>query len=333
MSAVPALLEEDAHMIPAPLMQLVEVYAADGRVTPDEVAKLRASLFPDGVVSRAEADALFALSDRVADDDQHWRQVFAEAIADHLIDAGEPRGHVSEEGAGWLESRIAADGQIKRGTELEVVLKVLERAESAPAHLAKLARDYVSRSVLTQDDIIGGNLNRVPGQIKACEVALIHRVLHASAACGGVWVTREEAEWLFCLDEATVGFDHDQAWQDVFVKGLLNHLFAPAPNALHDRDASLKRAEWLNETAAPNAGRSWARTFAGGLSGFVNHVVQPNAIDAMTDHYAGRVEAAVAAEAFDLAEATFVSVRVRKDGRRSPNEQALLAAIKDAQAA
>jgi hypothetical protein len=320
-------------MIPAPLMLLVELYAADGRVTPDEAAKLRASLFPDGVVSRVEADACFALNERVAEDDYEWRQVFAEAVANHLIDGGEPRGHVTEAGASWLAGRIAADGKLKRGNELEVVLKTLERAESAPAHLAKLARDYVSRSVLAQDDIIGGHPDRVPGQIKACEVALIRRVLHASAASGGTWVTREEAEWLFCLDEATVGFDHDPAWQDVFVKGLLNHLFAPAPNALHDRDASLKRAEWLNDTVQPNEGRFWARTFAGGLSGYVNHVVQPNPVDAMTDHYASRVEAAVAAEAFDLAEATFVAVRVRKDGRRSPNEQALLAAIKDAQAA
>jgi hypothetical protein len=320
-------------MIPAPLLQMAEIYAADGRVMPDEAAKLRASLFPDGAVTRAEAEALFVLNDRVADDDLDWRRAFAEAVADHLIDGGEPRGHVTEEGASWLESRIAADGQLKRGTELEVVLKALERAESAPAHLARLARDYVGRAVLAQEDIVGGNRDRVPGQIKACEVALIRRVLHASAASGGVWVTREEAEWLFSLDEATLGYAHDPAWQDVFVKGMLNHLFAPAPDALHDRDASMKRDAWLSEAAPANPGKFWARAFAGGVSGFGKRVRQPGAIDAMADHYAGRVEAAVAAEAFDLAEATYVSVRVRKDGRRSPNEQALLAAIKEAQAA
>jgi hypothetical protein len=319
-------------MIPAPLMTLVEAYAADGRVSPEEVAKLRASLFPDGVVSRGEAEALFVLNDRVEGGDASWGQAFAEAVADHVIDGGEPRGHVTEDGASWLESRIKGDGKLTRATELEVVLKTLERAETAPTHLGRLARDLVRRAILDQDNILGGDRDRVPGQIKTAEADLIRRVLHASAACGGVWVTREEAEWLFELDEATVGYDHDPAWQDVFVKGVLNHLFNPAPSALVGRDASRARDAWLAEKAPLDAARFWGRAFTGGPRAFGQRVRQPDAIEAMENHYAERVEAGERAEAFDLAEATYISVRTRKDGRKSPNEQALMAAIKDEQA-
>jgi hypothetical protein len=320
-------------MIPAPLMTLVEAFAADGQVSHEEVAKLRASLFPDGVVSRGEAEALFVLNDRVAGGDASWGPAFAEAIADHVIDGGEPRGHVTDEGASWLESRIKGDAKLTRATELEVVLKTLERAETAPPHLGHMARDLVRRAILDQDNILGGDRDRVPGQIKAEEAELIRRTLHASAACGGVWVTREEAEWLFELDEATVGFAHDPDWQDVFVKGVLNHLFNPAPSALVGREASRRRGAWLAEKTPLDAARFWGRAFTGGPRGFGQRVRQPDAIDAMESHYAERVAVGEAAEAFDLAEATYISVRTRKDGRKSPNEQALMIAIKDAQVA
>jgi hypothetical protein len=319
-------------MIPAPLMTLVEAYAADGRVSPEEVAKLRASLFPDGVVSRGEAEALFVLNDRVDGGDDSWGQAFAEAISDHLIDGGEPRGHVSEDGASWLESRLKGDGKLTRPTEIEAVLKTLERAETAPAHLARLARDLVRRAILDEANLISADHDRVPGQIKAAEAALIRRVLHASAACGGVWVTREEADWLFELDEATVGYDHDPAWQDVFVKGVLNHLFNPAPSELVGREASRARSVWLAEKTPLDAARFWGRAFTGGPRAFGQRVRQPSATEAMETYYAERVEAGERAEAFDLAEATYISVRTRMDGRKSPNEQALMAAIKDEQA-
>ncbi len=320
-------------MISDPLLQLVEICAADGRITPDEVARLRASVFRDGVVTRAEAEALFALNDRLGDDEFAWRQAFVTAIADHLIDGGSPRGHITREGASWLEAQITADGRVKPRTELELVLTALERAESAPEELASFARTLVSRAVLSKDACTSDDPERIPGQIRAAEAALIRRALQAGAASGGIWVTRAEAEWLFTLDEATIGHAHDPAWQDVFVKGLLNHLFAPAPDRLLDREEVIRRAVWLEQSPAPTPLGFWARAFAGGLRDYNGRLREADPAAMIADHYEARRHASIAAERFDLAEATYICARVRADGRRSPNEEALLAAIEEAKAA
>ena len=114
--------------------------AADGRVSDAEALDVRRAIFPDGTVSREEADALFQLNERVGDDDPAWNAAFIEAICDHLL-LNEPRGHVTDEGAAWLEGRLGQDGKLELATELELVLKVLEKAESDPCPAAQAGAD------------------------------------------------------------------------------------------------------------------------------------------------------------------------------------------------
>ena len=131
-------------MIPNVMMTLIEKLAADGRISAEEAVDVRRAVFPDGAVSRSEAEALFVINERVGDDDPAWNVCFVEALRDHLLFAEEPMGHVTDEGAAWLESRIGRDGVVERATELELLLKLLETAESCPARLQELARDRKS---------------------------------------------------------------------------------------------------------------------------------------------------------------------------------------------
>src|SRR5258705_9554426 len=86
------------------LQALTGDLAKSGRVSADDALRLRREVFPDGVVSRDEADALIALEARVANNDEAWVQTFAEAIADHVL---QPGPNVEDETAAWLASRLA----------------------------------------------------------------------------------------------------------------------------------------------------------------------------------------------------------------------------------
>jgi hypothetical protein len=318
-------------MIPNVMLALVDKLAADGRVSAEEALQVRRAVFPDGTVSRGEAEALFHLNERVVGDDPAWNACFIEAIGDHLTLAAEPTGHITDEGAAWLESRITRDGVLEGPTELELLLKVLERADSAPARLHVLARDYVSRAVLSGEGYEGRDIALVPGQIGDAELAMIKRTLYACAGAGDLAVTREEAEWLFELDAATEGRAHVAGWRDLFVSAVMNHLFAAGPSALLERGGMLRRASWLNSPEKGGGiGGFMARAFEGGWKSYVERVRQPNAHDAATAQVEQRQVEAQLADALTTPEAAWLVTRIRADGRRTANEQALLDAVKAA---
>lgn len=316
-------------MIPNVMMALVEKLAADGRISAEEALDVRRAIFPDGAVSRQEAEALFALNERVGGDDPAWNACFVEAICDHLLLAEEPKGHVSDEGAAWLENRIGRDCVLEGPTELALLLNLLEKAESCPVRLSELARVYVGHAVLSGKGYEGRDPALVPGQIGDHELKLIGRVLFAAAGAGNVSVTRDEAEWLFELDAATEGRAHVAGWRDLFVSALMNHLFAAGPSSLLDRDAMMGRAQWL-KAGNGGLGAFFGRIFAGGREGFVNNVEQANARDAMATHVNKREGEARVAEALDTSEAAWLVTRIRADGRRTANEQALVEAVRAA---
>ena len=317
-------------MIPNTMLALIEKLAADGRIAAEEALDVRRAVFPDGAVSRGEAEALFNLNDRVGDDDTSWNVCFIEAICDHLTLAQEPQGHVTDEGAAWLESRISHDGVIESVTELELLLKLLERAESCPARLHELARDWVSRAVLAGKGYEGRDHSLVPGQIGETELAMIRRVLFAAAGAGNVAVTREEAEWLFDLDTATEGFAHVAGWRDLFVSAVMNHLFAVGPSALLERGEMMRRASWLDAQGSGGAGHLLRRTLGrlgGGHSELLADIMYSGSA---AKHVERRQAEATLAEALTTPEAAWLVARIRADSRRTANEQALLDAVKAA---
>jgi hypothetical protein len=314
-------------MIPNTMLALIDKLAADGRIAAEEALDVRRAIFPDGAVSRGEAEALFHLNDRVGEDDPAWNACFIEAICDHLTLAQEPQGHVTDEGAAWLESRIIHDGVVESFTELELLLKLLERAESCPARLHQLARDWVSRAVLAGKGYEGRDKALVPGQIGETELAMIRRVLYAAAGAGNVAVTREEAEWLFDLDAATEGFAHAAGWRDLFVSAVMNHLFAVGPSALLERGEMMRRASWLQTRQTGGVGQFLRRALGGIGKGEAALVAESDNADFASEHAERRAVEASFAEALTTPEAAWLVTRIRADGRRTANEQALLDAV------
>jgi hypothetical protein len=316
-------------MIPNVMQLLIEKLAADGRVSESEVLEMRRAIFPDGVVSRQEAEILFQLNERVSNDDPAWNACFVEAICDHLLQTGEPRGHVSEDGAAWLEGRIRRDGVIEGLTEVALVIEILEIAESCPTRLHELARTCVTTAILEGKGYEGRDPALAPGQIGEMELSMIRRVLFAAAGAGAIAVTREEAEWLFELDAATEGRIHVPGWRDLFVSAVMNHLFAVGPSRLLDRDAMMHRAAWL-QSGTGGLGSFFARVVDGGAKGMRDHIDVPDPVTGQEMYVRRREVEGQVAEALDATEAAWLVTRIRADGRRTANEQALMDAVKSA---
>ncbi|MEQ1609947.1 MAG: hypothetical protein ABL956_13405 [Hyphomonadaceae bacterium] len=211
------------------MMLLIEKLASDGRINDREALDVRRAIFPAGAVSVGEAEALFALNERVGGDDAAWGACFIEAISDHLLFAEEPMGHVSDEGAAWLENRIGRDSVVERATEL----------------------------------------------------AMIRRAL-----------------------------------------------FAAGPSAPLERGEMLRRAKWLHTERRGGIGAFLGRALNGGRQGTME--LTRKSADPQAAHVERRHVEAQVAEALETSEAAWLVTRIRADGRRTANEQALVDTVKAA---
>jgi hypothetical protein len=182
-------------------------------ISADEVLKLRARVWSDGSVSASEADNLFELN-RSAAPSPEWLTFFIEAICEFLLSNEGPRGYVSDAGANWLIAHVDRDGRIGSHAELELLVKLLERANYAPEPLRKFALHEIEQTVLGA------------GRVDDVDVALIRRLIFAPAGDSPAKVSKAEAEMLFRLKDATLGAENSGEWKKLFIQGIANHLMA-----------------------------------------------------------------------------------------------------------
>ncbi|MBW8785082.1 MAG: hypothetical protein JF593_10675 [Novosphingobium sp.] len=203
---------------------LAEQAIADGAITPDEILTLRRAGWADGAINRAEAEALFALDHRLGERSPEWVDYFVEAIVEHVLASGDPRGYVDAETGAWLIGQIETDGRIDSAAELELVVKLFERATNAPENLRAFALKEIEQTVLTGTGATrdGGELG--PGRITASEVRLLRRLVFAQGSDRPAAVSQREAEMLYRLKDATLGAANDPEWPRLFVQAVGNYL-------------------------------------------------------------------------------------------------------------
>ncbi|MHC2791805.1 hypothetical protein ACVINZ_000817 [Mesorhizobium jarvisii] len=173
------------------------------RIAPEDVVMLRRDVFADGVVTRGEAEALFALDQTAQDKCAEWAPFFVEAVTDYIVHQEKPSGYISQDNADWLVRTISRDGMVDSRTELELLVHVLEKARSSPSKLCVYALEQVAHAVIDGKGplMLGGVL--VPGLIAKAEVELLRRILYAHGGDGNIAITRGEAEVLFRINEHT----------------------------------------------------------------------------------------------------------------------------------
>jgi hypothetical protein len=297
----------------AALSQLLDRIAADGAVTAQEALEIRRAVFPDGVIDRAEAEALFQLAGKVANEDAAWRAAFIEAIGDHVLVAG---GHLGDQDGKWLlaQQPDAAQSPLSPLPAL-LLVDVLRRAETAPDFVVQKARALLA-AVLAQ------------GPIGVEETQWVRTLLNAPAAGDGVSINAEEARWLFAIEAAGASHTHHPAWGDLFVKALLNHVMGLRASNLLTREAELSRRTWLQTPHRVSPRGFLARAFSGGLAGFFEALCVPDQDKEILAYYDTRALQLAEDEVLTQAEVASLLASVRADGVVTANEARLMEEVR-----
>lgn len=202
--------------------------ADDGVITADEIGQLRRAGWADGRMTRAEAEAVFRAAHAIEHPSAEWSDFFVEAIQNFVLEGSEPAGYASEEEARWLIAQVEANGAVCSMTELELLARIIERAENVPEALKAYALGVLEREVLT-----GIGPTRCGGALCATSVTeaecrIIRRVIFGQASDRPAAVSRREAEMLFRIKDATLEQDNAPEFKRLFVQGVGNYLLGYA---------------------------------------------------------------------------------------------------------
>jgi uncharacterized protein with PIN domain len=289
---------------------VAQAAVADGRITAEELLSLRREGWGDGIITRAEAEALFAVNNALNERTPEWCDFFVEAIGEFVLNGTPPRLQCSLEEAEWLIGQIDHDGVVESMVELETMVRILERAENTPDRLKNYVLDVVEREVLTGTGPTrcGGALAAT--HISAAECRIIRRVIFASGGHGPAAVTRWDAELLFRLKDATLAEENAAEWDDLFIDGVANFLkgfVLPNAQVSHERkreleafvaDSSVNVGRFMGRVAkeAPQVMNHFGRVFGKKQAGGTDFEALAAAGEVVTDYESEWLEKMVAAD-------------------------------------
>lgn len=233
--------------------------AADGQIAAEGLLALRREGWGDGIITRAEAEALFAVNNALRERSVEWCDFFVEAIGEFVLNGTPPRLQCSLEEAEWLIGQIDADGVAESMVELETMVRIIERAENVPDRLKNYVLAQIEREVLTGTGPArsGGDLSAT--HISSAECRIIRRVIFASGGCAPAAVSRFEAEMLFRLKDATLADENAAEWDDLFIDGIANFMKGfVLPSAQLSRERKLELEAFVADNEA-NVGRFMGR--------------------------------------------------------------------------
>ena len=291
--------------------------AADGAITAEEILALRRAGWSDGTMTPEEAEAVFALNDALAEPTPEWSDFFVEAIGEFVINGTVPKGYVSEANAAWLIAQIDRDGVLQSMTELELLVRVLERGINTPDRLKAYVLQQVEQAVLTgSGPTRRGELS--PGHVNAAEALILRRVLFAPAGDAPAAVSCAEAELLFRLKDATLGAANALEWKQMFVQGVANYLQGVASRTAQ---ISRERAAELEAFVADDSSS---------VTSFLSRMAQraPNAFGmafGQNQPARDRLAELRAAEDVTADEQAWLDAHIDADGEIDAYEQALIA--------
>jgi hypothetical protein len=302
-----------------PNSEHVQSILARDAITADDILTLRRRVFWKGVVTEADAELAFLLNDRLhSDADTGWPAFFVEALTDYVVTQAQPSGYVSEENAAWLMQRIGRTGHVDTACELELLIKVLERAQHSPVALVRFALEQVKIGIITGAGPVGARRKCNVGTVEEHETELVRRILYAFGGDGNIAVTRPEAEILFDINDETEHSLNDPSWSDLYVKALANFLMAASGYQVPSRQEALRREAWL-EAPSAGVGAFMGSMVSGGIEGVWKAYGEPAA--------SGAVERWSTPRATDQ-EVIWAANRIGRGGRLHDNEMALINFLK-----
>ena len=189
--------------------QVARRVAVSGKVEAADIAELRRAIYNDGVVSRAQGEALFEIERvRTAHSDA-WSELFVEALTDYAIKQEPPEGYLSEDTAAWITAEISKRRKPSTDAEIELVINLIEKAREVPAAFSSFALRLVKDMVMYGDGVDARGRSHDGSCISEADINSLQRVLWGAGSEGLMAVSRDEAEALFSIAHASAGHDND----------------------------------------------------------------------------------------------------------------------------
>lgn len=297
--------------------------ADDGQMTAEELFSLRQLGWGDGKIYREEAEAIFEINNALKDAGPEWVDFFVEAISEFVLNGSEPRNMCNNEEARWLIGCLDHDGKLESMAELELLVRVVEKAQNVPEFLKAYVLRQIEQEVMTGvgPTRCGGELSAT--HISAAECRLLRRVIFASGGHGPAAVTRHDAELLFRLKDATLQDENSPLWDELFVDGVANYLKGfQLQNAQLDH-ARVKELEAFIADNKPRVGR-----FIGAMAREVPQVRNHfGKVFGKNSDGLSYTEAAAAGNLVEDFEQEWLEKMIDADGEVDDLERALLARI------
>lgn len=254
--------------------------AETGSVTNEDVLAVRRAVYMgDAIVTQAEAEGVYAIERARHQPSQMWSSFFVEALSDYILNQAEPAGYVSAENAAWLEAQIKKRKDPSMDGDLEIVVRVIEQAREVPASFSAFALQLAKEAVLYGEGPDAQGRRHRTGAVDEADVAMLQRILWGAGSEGLLAVSREEAEALFAIADATTGADNVPAFDDLFAKAIGNYLIGATGRKVPDRETALRfenaGSYKSDAVTAMKAMLSKAPDFAGAFKArSLNHMVE-----------------------------------------------------------
>ena len=172
----------------------------------------------------------------------------------------------------------------------------------------------VKDAVLNGTGFWAKNRKLEAGRIGADDVELLRKIMYAVGGEGGIDISREEAEVIYDIHDATVDADNHESWGVLFSQMMACYMMAGMSSLEVDENWALGRDVWLES----DKGLDWS--ISNILKGFglmhkKEEAPKPYVLDR---NLQSSLEAITEEEAFWLIE------RINADGRMTPSEAKML---------
>lgn len=300
---------------------------ANKAISADDVLNLRKTVWPDGIIGQVEADMLFDISDLDADPSPEWLEFFVDAISEHVVHQTEPKGYVSEDNAAWLMQRIDHDGKLESRAELELLVRIMEKATGTPESLQNYVLEQIEQAVLTGQGPTrdGGKLH--PGSITDAEVQILRRACYAPGSSGPGRIDRAEADMLFRIKDASLNAENSADWPKLFVQLVGNYLMAYGEYEAFTREEATRMEAFMNDNKA-SVGGFFGRMAKSDIAGTFKDIFGSN-IFGSENAQCGHIDAVAAARKIEASENSWLHDKIHADQNLDPLESALLDFIAD----
>jgi hypothetical protein len=220
---------------------VAERLCASGKVeAADALAVRRAIYSHDGIVDRAEAEALFSIEHERRGYCAEWSQIFVEALTDYLIKQQPPEGYLSDDNAAWIMAQIKRRKEPSTDGDLALVTNLIENAREVPASFSAFALRLVKDTVIYGDGPDALGREHGAGRVTEADVGMLRRILWGAGSEGLLAVSREEAEALVAIADATTGAENAAEFDDLFARAIGNYLIGATGRAVPKREDALR---------------------------------------------------------------------------------------------